>query len=85
MIPRILSACLLLSLAACETTNSEDWIEGDPRVPFSDAEETCEEQAESIEDEEDRPEFFAGCMTVLGWTPKPGTSYATPSTAPDPT
>ena len=79
------SLAMLVALAACETTNSDDWTEGDPNVPFNTAEDTCETQTNSIEDEEDRPEFFAMCMTALGWTPRPGTPYATPATAPDPT
>ena len=79
----VLALCAL-ALAGCETTNSKDWVEGDPSVPFNDAEETCEDQAESIEEEENRPEFFADCMAALGWTPKPGTTFSTPWDAPDP-
>ena len=73
-----------LSLAGCETTNGSDWVENDPSVPFDDAESTCEEQTESIENEENRPEFFTDCIVALGWTPKPGTTFSTPWDAPDP-
>ena len=65
------SALLLLVLAACETTNSDDWTGGDG-TPFNQAERSCGELNKSIAKEEDRRAFFIGCMGALGWAPKPG-------------
>ena len=73
-----------LLLAGCETTNGENWVRGDPSVPFSDAEATCEGETAQIEERENRPEFFAGCMGVLGWSPTQDSEFANPATAPDP-
>jgi len=64
-----------LALAACETTNSEDWT-GDPGTPFKQAEKSCENLLPDIGMDEDRREFFIGCMGALGWSPKPGASIA---------
>jgi hypothetical protein len=80
-----LVSVLLLALTACQTTQSEDWMQGEPSVSFADAEESCEEQARNIEEEENRPEFFVLCMAALGWTPTAASPFATPATAPDPT
>lgn len=83
---RILVAATLaaLALAACETTNSDEWI-GEGETDFNQAERGCRAQTESIAEEENRPEFFVECMEALGWRPRPGTEYAAPATAPDPT
>ena len=68
---------IALGLAACETTNSDDWVGGD-RTPFNQAERSCEEQTQSIREDEDKRDFFIGCMTALGWTPKPGATVNLP-------
>lgn len=65
-------ALLALMLAACETTNSEDWV-GSEGTPFSQAERSCERMLEDVAKDTQR-EFFIGCMNALGWTPKPGAS-----------
>ena len=59
----------LAALPACETTNSEDWV-GGASTPFEQAERSCEEQMDSIHEQENRREFFIGCMSALGWMPK---------------
>ncbi|GGD93686.1 hypothetical protein GCM10011515_11840 [Tsuneonella deserti] len=64
---------LLCMLAACETTNSSDWS-GGPGTPFKQAERSCQDLLGSVSKEEDRRDFFVGCMRALGWTPKPGAS-----------
>lgn len=64
--------CLLL-LAACETTNSADWT-GGKGTPFKQAERSCNELLPTVAKEEDRREFFIGCMQALGWAPKVGAS-----------
>jgi hypothetical protein len=63
---------LALALAACETTNSDDWV-GTEGTPFSQAERSCGVMLEDV-GEERRREFFIGCMAALGWAPKPGAS-----------
>ena len=68
--PLILVATL--ALAACETTNSKNWTGGDS-TPFETAERTCEDQAANISEQENRSDFFIGCMQALGWNPKPET------------
>jgi len=70
---RVAPIAMLLVLAACETTNSSDWAGGEG-TPFKQAERSCNELLPTVEKEEDRREFFIGCMTALGWTPKPGAS-----------
>ena len=62
---------LLAALSACETVNSDGWT-GGASTPFSQAEETCEEQVDKIEDETRKPIFFTECMRAFGWEPKPG-------------
>ncbi|QDM40046.1 MULTISPECIES: hypothetical protein [Bacteria] len=62
-----------LSLAACESTNSSDWAGGE-RTPFKQAERSCNQLLTGVSKEEDRREFFIGCMGALGWTPRPGAS-----------
>jgi hypothetical protein len=79
----IATAAALL-LAGCETTNSENWARGHPSVPFSEAEATGEGETAQSEDEENRPEFFAGCMGVLGWRPTQDSTFANSAAAPDP-
>ena len=69
---RLSLLCLLL-LAACETTNSNDWTGGNG-TPFKQAERSCNELLPAVAKEEDRREFFIGCMQALGWTPKVGAS-----------
>ena len=64
-----------LALVSCGTTNKPDWT-GGAGASFRNAEITCENQAERIEDEANRSDFFVGCMGALGWTPKPGTPMA---------
>ena len=63
------------SLCGCETTNESEWTGGEG-ASFRNAEITCENQAESIEEEANRSDFFVACMGALGWTPKPGTPMA---------
>ena len=70
--PSLLPVVAALLLGACETTNSEDWTGGDA-TPFHTAERTCEDQAANIREQENRSQFFIGCMQALGWEPKPGT------------
>ncbi len=62
-----------LGLAACESTNSSDWT-GGTRTPFGQAERSCNDLLPTVTKEEDRREFFIGCMGALGWAPKPGAS-----------
>lgn len=64
-----------LALSACETTNSDDWT-GGAGTPFKTAEKSCENLLADVAKDEDRREFFIGCMQALGWTPKPGASIA---------
>lgn len=64
-------AFLLILLAGCETTNSDEWNGGNG-TPFNQAERSCGELTESIGEAADRREFFIGCMQSLGWSPKPG-------------
>lgn len=78
------TALAALALSGCETTNSEDWSEHRPSVPFDRAEQTCEELTREIDAEENRPGYFVKCMDTLGWTPNAGTEFATPWDAPDP-
>lgn len=70
---RIIPLSAILALCACETTNSDDWT-GGTGTGFKQAERSCAELTQSIEDSADRREFFIGCMGSLGWTPKPGAS-----------
>lgn len=70
---RAVPIAVLLALAACETTNSSDWTGGDG-TPFKQAERSCNELLPTVSKEEDRREFFIGCMKALGWSPKPGVS-----------
>jgi hypothetical protein len=72
-LPRVAPFAILLLLAACETTNSSDWIGGEG-TPFKQAERSCNELLPTISKEEDRRAFFIGCMRALGWTPKAGAS-----------
>ena len=67
---RALIALPLLALAACETTNSDEWSGGDG-TPFKQAERSCLELTESIEASAEKRDFFIGCMGALGWAPKP--------------
>ncbi len=69
----LLAAAFVLS--ACETTNSDDWSGGEG-TPFKQAEKSCESLLPDIGKDEDRREFFIGCMGALGWSPKPGASIA---------
>ena len=62
-----------LVLAACETTNSDDWT-GGAHTPFGQAERSCTDLLDTISQDEDRREFFIGCMGALGWSPRPGAS-----------
>ena len=64
---------LALVLAACETTNSSDWT-GGGGTPFKQAERTCQEELKNISKEENRRDFFIGCMSALGWALRPGAS-----------
>ncbi len=64
---------MLGALAACETTNSSDWT-GGKGTPFKQAERSCNELLPTVEKEDDRRDFFIGCMQSLGWTPKSGAS-----------
>lgn len=66
-------APVLFSLAACETTNSDDWTGGEG-TPFNQAERTCLSMVADVEEETARRDFFIGCMSALGWAPKPGAS-----------
>ena len=66
---------LALALSACETTNSDNWT-GGATTPFNQAERSCESLVEDIEKEDNRRDFFIGCMQSLGWAPKPGASIA---------
>lgn len=69
---RLLAPLLVLALlAGCETTNSSDWT-GGKGTPFKQAERSCNELLTTVSKEEDRREFFIGCMKALGWTPEPG-------------
>jgi|GEM_PF-5318158 len=79
-----MAAIAPFALAACQTTTSDEWT-GDGSTDFTQAERSCEKQTENIEEKAERAEFFVGCMRALGWEPKPGTEYATPEDAPDPT
>ncbi len=72
-IPTAMLGLVLLSLAACETTNEDEW-NGSGVKPFDQAEETCEEQADGLRVDDDRGEFFTACMASFGWTPKGGAS-----------
>jgi hypothetical protein len=69
----LLAIPLLLGLAACKTSGSDDWT-GGAQTPFGQAERSCTELLDTISREEDRREFFIGCMGALGWTPRPGAS-----------
>ena len=64
---------LALLLAACETTNSDDWT-GGASTSFNQAERSCSTLMTDIDREERRRDFFIGCMRSLGWAPKPGAS-----------
>ena len=67
---RLLLLVLMLgTLAACETTNSSDWTGGEG-TPFKQAERSCNELLPTVAKQEDRRDFFMGCMQALGWTPK---------------
>ena len=73
MFRRVAPIAMLLTLTACETTNSSDWA-GGRGTPFKQAERTCNELLPGISKEEDRRDFFISCMHALGWSPKPGAS-----------
>lgn len=73
-----------LLLAACQTIDDSDWRGGES-TSFNQAERTCKTQTKYIAEEARRGEFFVGCMAALGWTPRPGTAFASLATAPDPT
>lgn len=62
-----------IALSACQTTDSDDWT-GGAHTPFGQAEKSCTELLQTISREQNRREFFVGCMGALGWTPKPGAS-----------
>ena len=64
---------IALLLAACETTNSDDWT-GGASTPFNQAERSCAVLMTDIQQEDRRRDFFIGCMRSLGWNPKPGAS-----------
>ncbi len=64
---------LPFALNACETTNSDDWV-GGAATPFGQAEKSCTDLLETISDDDDRREFFVGCMKALGWAPKSSAS-----------
>ena len=70
---RVAPIAVLLVLAGCETTNSSDWS-GGQGTPFKQAERSCNELLPTIAKEENRRDFFIGCMHALGWTLKPGGS-----------
>jgi hypothetical protein len=70
---RVAPIAVLLTLAACETTNSSAWS-GGQGTPFKHAERTCNELLPTIGKDESRRDFFIGCMQALGWTLKPGGS-----------
>ena len=69
---RVATAVLFVQ-TGCQSTTSDDW-DGGASTPFTQAERSCEEQTQSIRSEEPgaKREFFVGCMSALGWTPKPG-------------
>lgn len=69
-------ALCLIALSGCETTNADGWT-GGATTPFDQAERSCEEQMEFISQEENRREFFIGCMRALGWEPKGNPSIDT--------
>lgn len=71
----VFAAAFALSLGACETTNSDNWT-GGASTPFNQAERSCESLAKDVEKEDNRRDFFIGCMQSLGWSPKPGASIA---------
>ena len=73
MYHRVAPIAFLLLLAACETTNSSDW-NGGSGTPFKQAERTCQEELKNISKEENRRDFFIGCMSALGWALRPGAS-----------
>lgn len=70
---RVAPIAFLLVLAACETTNSSDWS-GGQGTSFKQAERSCTDLLPGISKEENRRDFFIGCMQALGWTPRPGAS-----------
>jgi hypothetical protein len=70
---RVASITLLLALAGCKTTNSSDWS-GGGGTPFKQAERTCQEELKNISKADNRRDFFIGCMSALGWTPRAGAS-----------
>ena len=72
-IVRVAPVVLALALAACETTNSSDWT-GGSGTPFKQAERTCQEELKTISKADNRRDFFIGCMSALGWTPRAGAS-----------
>ena len=72
----VLALVAITGLTACETTNSDDWT-GGATTSFEQAERSCEEQMEFISQEENRREFFIGCMRALGWVPKGSPSIDT--------
>jgi hypothetical protein len=73
MYHRVAPIAFLLLLAACETTNSSDW-NGGSGTPFKQAERSCNELLPTVSKAESKRDFFIGCMSALGWTPKPGAS-----------
>ncbi|MGN3973084.1 hypothetical protein [Tsuneonella sp. SYSU-LHT278] len=62
-----------IALPACQTTDSDDWT-GGAHTPFGQAEKSCTELLQTTSKEQNRREFFVGCMGALGWTPKPAAS-----------
>lgn len=69
----IAGAAAATLLSACETTNSDNWT-GGTATPFNHAERSCGSLTDDISKDENRRDFFIGCMQALGWTPKPGAS-----------
>lgn len=69
----VLAVTCALSLGACETTNSSDWVGGEG-TPFKQAERSCNQLLPTVAEEDDRRDFFIGCMGALGWSPRPGAS-----------
>ncbi|WP_162935608.1 hypothetical protein [Tsuneonella amylolytica] len=59
-------------LAACQTSNGDQW--NGPRLgtPYRQAEKTCFDQVEFVTGVDAKRDFFIGCMNALGWTPKAG-------------
>jgi hypothetical protein len=70
---RVVPIVVLLVLAACETTNSSDWVGGNG-TPFKQAERSCREELKDISKADNGRDFFIGCMGALGWAPRPGAS-----------